>query len=85
MRTAGKVLWKGDGNLEAGLWECDPGPSRWLFETNESITMFSGLMLVTEDGGQAYEIKAGDSAVFPKGWSGTWDIRETVFKFYTAF
>ncbi|MBG6095828.1 cupin domain-containing protein [Nocardioides luteus] len=85
MRTAGKKLWEGDGVLEVGLWECEPGPSRWVFETNESITMLSGRMVVTEDGGELYEIKAGDSAVFPRGWTGLWDIKETVFKVYTAF
>ncbi|GHE76493.1 cupin [Amycolatopsis deserti] len=85
MRTAGKKLWTGEGVLEVGLWECAPGPSRWVFETNESITMLEGRMTVTEDGGESYEIKAGDSAVFPLGWTGTWDIHETVFKVYTAF
>ncbi|MCX2963192.1 cupin domain-containing protein [Gordonia aquimaris] len=85
MSTAGKVLWKGEGPLEAGLWKCAPGPSRWLFETNESITVLTGRMTVTEDSGGSYVIAAGDSAVFPKGWSGTWDIEETIFKVYTAF
>ncbi|GAB3562545.1 cupin domain-containing protein [Amycolatopsis endophytica] len=85
MRTAGKKLWTGDGVLEVGLWECAPGPSRWVFETNESVTVLEGRMTVTEDGGRTYEIKAGDSAVFPLGWAGTWDIHETVFKVYTAF
>lgn len=85
MRQWGKKLWTGEGVVEAGLWECEPGPSRWLFETNESITVISGRMTVTEDGGEPREVKAGDSAVFPRGWSGTWEIHETVFKFYTAF
>ncbi|MCE0765015.1 cupin domain-containing protein [Pseudonocardia kujensis] len=85
MATAGKKLWTGDNDLEVGLWKCAPGPSRWVFETHESITMFAGRMTVTEDGGASYEIKAGDSAVFPKGWSGTWDIHDEVFKIYTAF
>lgn len=85
MGTAGKKLWTGDGVLEVGLWECEPGPSRWRFETNESITMLAGRMTVTEDGGDSYVIAAGDSAVFPLGWTGTWDIEEKVFKVYTAF
>ncbi len=36
--------------------------------------MVSGRMTVTLDGGEPLELVAGDSAVFPKGWSGTWDI-----------
>lgn len=85
MATAGKTLWTGGGVLEVGLWKCAPGPSRWVFETNESITMLAGRMTVTEDDGESFEVKAGDSAVFPKGWSGTWDIHDTVLKVYTAF
>lgn len=85
MATAGKKLWTADGILEVGLWKCAPGPSRWVFETNESITMLEGRMTVTEDGGRTYDIKAGDSAVFAKGWSGTWDIHDTVLKVYTVF
>lgn len=85
MATAGKKLWTGDGIREVGLWQCAPGPSRWVFETNETITMLSGRMTVTEEGGEPYEVKAGDNAVFPKGWTGTWDIHDTVLKVYTVF
>ena len=85
MATAGKKLWTGEGILEAGLWQCAPGPSRWVFETNESITVLSGRMTVTEDSGNTYEVNAGDSAIFAKGWTGTWDIHETVLKVYTVF
>lgn len=85
MATAGKKLWAGEGILEVGLWRCEPGPSRWVLETNESITVISGRVTVTEDGGETHVITAGDSAVFPKGWTGVWDIEETIFKIYTAF
>jgi len=85
MATGGKKLCPGEGILEFGLWKCAPGPSRWLFETNESITVIEGRMTVSEDNGEAYDIGAGDSAVFAKGWSGTWDIHETVLKVYTVF
>lgn len=85
MATAGTKLWTGDGVLEVGLWKCAPGPSRWVFETNESITVLEGRMTVSEEGGQTYDINAGDSAVFAKGWTGTWDIHETILKVYTVF
>lgn len=85
MATAGKKLWTGEGVLEVGLWRCEPGPSRWLFETNESITVISGRMTVTEDGGTAQVIAAGDSAVFSRGWTGVWEIEDTILKVYTVF
>jgi uncharacterized cupin superfamily protein len=85
MRTWGKVVWSGEGGKEFGLWRCEPGPSRWVFGTSESITVLEGSMTVTADGGEPYEVKAGDSAFFPVGWTGKWEITDTVFKVYTAF
>ena len=54
-------------------------------ETNEVIYLVAGRMTVTPDGGEAAEIGAGDIAVFPMGWKGTWDIHETVRKVYSIF
>ena len=85
MATEGKKLWAGDGILEVGIWKCAAGPSRWKFETNESFTIFSGRMTVTEDGGQPLALASGDSAIFPKGWSGEWELHEPVLKVYTVF
>ena len=53
MSTSGLTLWAGEGDQEVGIWECTPGPSRWLLETNEFITVVAGRMTVTVDGGRA--------------------------------
>jgi uncharacterized cupin superfamily protein len=84
MTTAGVTLWE-DGEASAGIWECSPGPSRWMLETHEVIHLVAGRMTVTPDGGEALEVGAGDVAVFPRGWSGTWLIHETVRKVYAIF
>jgi uncharacterized protein len=84
MSTAGVSLWE-DGDASAGIWECSAGPSRWTLTTHEVIHLVAGRMTVTPDGGAATEIAAGDVAVFPRGWSGTWDIHETVRKVYAIF
>jgi uncharacterized cupin superfamily protein len=84
MQTRGRTLWE-EGDASAGVWECTPGPSRWLLETHEVIHLVAGRMTVTPDGGPATEITAGDVAVFPRGWSGTWDIHEAVRKVYAIF
>ena len=60
-------------------------PSRWLLETHEFIQLVAGSMTVTVDGGEPVKVNTGDSAFFPKGWSGTWDIHETLRKVYTIF
>ena len=80
----GPEIWV-DGDTSAGIWQCAPGPSQWKLETNEVIYLVAGRMTVTPDGGEASEIGVGDIAVFPKGWTGTWDIHETVRKVYSIF
>lgn len=84
MTTSGVTLWS-EGDVETGIWECTPGASRWLLETNELVYVVKGRMTVTADGGDAIELNAGDTATFPKGWSGTWDIHETLRKVYAIF
>jgi len=74
-----------DGEKSAGIWQCTPGPSYWVQDENEVIYLLSGRMTVTPDGGEPAEVKAGDIAVFPIGWKGTWDIHETVRKVYSIF
>ena len=84
MTTRGVDLWV-DGPLSGGIWECTPGPSYWVQDEHEVIHLVAGRMTVTRDGGEPTELGAGDMAVFPKGWSGTWDIHETVRKVYAIF
>ncbi len=84
MATHGLEMWV-DGAKSAGIWQCTPGPSYWVQDENEVIYVLSGRMTVTPDGGEAAEVGAGDIAVFPVGWKGTWDIHETVRKVYSIF
>lgn len=84
MATSGVTLWE-EGTSSAGIWECAPGPSYWKLETHEVIHLVAGRMTVTPDGGSPLDLKAGDVAVFPRGWAGTWDLHETVRKVYALF
>jgi len=85
MHTSGTTLWSGEGAQEAGVWECTPGPSRWSLGDNEVVYILSGRMTVTPDGGEPTEVGPGDTAVFPRGWAGTWQIHETIRKLYVLF
>jgi uncharacterized cupin superfamily protein len=84
MATHGLEMWV-DGEKSAGIWQCTPGPSYWVQNENEVIYLLSGRMTVTPEGGEPADVKAGDIAVFPVGWKGTWDIHETVRKVYSIF
>jgi hypothetical protein len=85
MTTSGITLWTGEGDQEVGIWECTPGPSRWVLQTQEFVQIVAGRMTVTMDGGEPVALAPVDSAVFPKGWAGTWDIIETIRKVYAIF
>jgi uncharacterized cupin superfamily protein len=85
MQTRGVQLWAGDGDTESGIWECTPGPSAWHLEQHEMVVILSGRMTVTDAAGTRTDLAAGDCMLFPRGWSGTWDIHETVRKAYVLF
>ncbi len=72
--------------VTAGTWECEPGASRWEFTTRgEVIYVLSGRMTVHEDGGNAVELTAGSSCIFPIGWKGKWTVHETLRKVFVVY
>ena len=87
MQTHGLTMWTGpeDSGQETGIWQCTAGPSYWVQEENEFIYILSGSLTVTPDGGKPATFGAGDCAMFPRGWRGTWDLHETVRKVYAIF
>lgn len=71
------------GRFSTGVWQCTPGVvrmSRWPY--NEFCVLLSGRVVITPDGGEPREHRAGDAFVIPHGFTGTWEIRETVRKYY---
>lgn len=69
--------------VHTGFWRCEPGTSEWDFSaTGEVILVLKGKLIATEDGGEAVTLGPGDVASFPRGWKGTWEITETLEKFY---
>ena len=87
MQTHGLTMWTGpeDSGQSTGIWQCTAGPSYWVQEDNEFIYIISGSLTVTPDGGKPATFGAGDCAMFPRGWRGTWDLHETVRKVYVLF
>jgi len=79
------ALWAGEGGAEVGVWECTPGPSRWVQDQDEFAYIISGSVTVTADGGGPARLGPGDVLLVPKGWTGTWDIHETLRKAYVVF
>ena len=78
-----------DSGTEAqvGIWECQPGGWPVVNRPNtETCYIISGRAVLTDDeSGRKVELSAGDFVVLPPGWSGRWDVTETVRKAYSIF
>lgn len=70
------------GGLYAGIWEATPGKWRIVYDEWEFCHVLSGVSIVTEDGGEARTVQAGDSFVLRPGFKGTWEVVETTRKEY---
>ena len=75
-----------DNRILSGVWECEPGTSRWEFlDRGEIIHVISGRMTVTRDGADAVELTPGTSAIFPIGWQGIWTVHDTLRKVFVVY
>jgi uncharacterized cupin superfamily protein len=76
------ALDEATGGLSSGIWEATPG--KWLFENAhwEYCYIRSGVSVITEEGGEAHTVTAGDSFIVRAGFKGTWEVIETTRKDY---
>lgn len=81
-QTSGVSFFEGHG-VSVGVWECTPGG--WAITDRgdtETMLLLGGLVRITPLDGEPVELEEGDVFVLPKGWSGRWDVLETVRKLY---
>lgn len=71
-----------EGGLFAGVWEATPGKWRVEYDEWEFCHILAGVSVLTEDGGEARMLKAGDSFIIRPGFKGTWEVVETTRKEY---
>ena len=73
-----------DESILSGVWKC--APSKEIhdpYPVNEMMTILSGSVTLTSlDDGSAETFTAGDSFFVAKGTRCTWEITETLHKFY---
>ena len=72
------------GGLYAGIWEATAGKWRIAYDEWEFCRILSGVSVITEDGGEARTVSAGDSFVLKPGFVGTWEVLETTRKEYVV-
>ena len=72
------------GGLYAGVWESTPGKWRIAYDEWEYCRILTGVSIITEDGGAARRVCAGDSFVIRPGFKGSWEVIETTRKEYVV-
>jgi uncharacterized cupin superfamily protein len=85
-------LWTGEagresgaGTVETGIWEASPGSFTATRDGHHEICyLLSGRVTLTETGEAPIELRAGDLFVTPAGWTGVWQVHETLRKVFVV-
>jgi len=71
-----------DGNKIMGTWICTPGKWRVEYVKWEYCHFQEGYCIITPDGLAPIHLRAGDIFVIEPGMKGTWEVVETVRKYF---
>ena len=88
--TAGEPYesWKvisDDGHVELGIWQVTRGSFRGSTDgIYELMHFIAGRGTITASDGVVTEVRPGVVMLCPEGWSGVWDVAETVRKTYAV-
>ena len=71
-------------NMECGLWQCEVGAWDIVFAENkqEFFTVIEGIVRIHDQQGQYIEVTAGHAGIIPPSFKGTFEVIETVKKYY---
>lgn len=64
------------------IWTKEVSKFPWTYDDKETCLILEGQVVVTPEGGEPVEIRAGDFVEFPKGMNCTWDIKKDIRKHY---
>lgn len=78
-------VYQGDqGEVDCGLWSCQPGAWRIAFHAHrhEFFHVLEGRIRITDEAGDGREFGPGDACVIPAGFKGVFAVLEPVRKYY---
>lgn len=71
------------GNVSAGVWKCTPYREEIeSYPCDELMVILEGSVTLTDTEGKAETFTKGETVMVPKGFKGTWEITETLLKYY---
>lgn len=85
VQTVSNRFSSADGRFNCGVWTGAVGSWRVIFTENEFCHLLEGVVVVRGDDGSERRFQAGDAFVMPAGFTGVWDIREPVRKYYAVY
>jgi uncharacterized cupin superfamily protein len=68
------------GRLASGLWEATPGKWRIAYQEWEHVVVIFGRCVIAGDDGSVIEAGPGDAFVIEPGFTGSWEVLETMRK-----
>ena len=80
-----RSITSAQGTSRAGAWECSPGRWRRQVLQAEFCHFLEGEAIFTPDAGDPVRLRAGDTAYFPAGSTGVWDVIERSRKVFLIF
>ena len=71
-----------DGSMISGYWEATQGTYYAVYSEYEFVHILEGEVLITQDGCDSVRLVAGDTFVVEANFKGTWEIIQTVRKYF---
>lgn len=86
LRSTREFFSAPQGDLSCGIWTCEPGAWNIAFPAgkDEFFCVINGRLRISDDQGTAAEFGPGDACVIPQGFVGTFEVLETVSKYYVV-
>lgn len=69
-----------DGMSCTVLWECTPGRFEWIYDTDETIHILEGAVVLDDGTSPPKRFEAGDIVLFPAGARVRWTVETRVRK-----
>ena len=71
------VTWFAGEKLVVMVYEADDGLLQFTdLPYDEHVNLLNGTATLISQDGERHEFKAGDHFVVPKGWTGTWELKD---------
>ncbi|PTT16188.1 cupin [Flavobacterium sp. HMWF030] len=74
------ILDTQENGVQFGVWEGTKGKWKFSVDNWEYCRILFGISVITNEKGQSFTVKEGDSFVLHPGFSGTWEALETTRK-----